>query len=218
MKTVYLSAFPGSAAELELTRLAHLTTLPRTGDAEAMARALPAREVHLVGFSLGAVAALRIASRAPGQVVRVTAISPVAPAALGGAVPAFATATGMLAKLSPGLGAGGAVKQVAAAEPALFDDPAARGVLKQVMSEGLGDPALARERAAWAEPWEAELAAIRCQVSLWRGEADRFTTAQQVTAMARAIRYAEVNWVPRAGHFGALAEVMQALARLPDLR
>ena len=62
MKTVYLSAFPGSAAELELTRLAHLTTLPRTGDAEAMARALPAREVHLVGFSLGAVAALRIAS------------------------------------------------------------------------------------------------------------------------------------------------------------
>ncbi|MEC3862307.1 alpha/beta hydrolase [Mesobacterium sp. TK19101] len=218
MKTVYLHGLPGSGTELAMTRLPNLTVVNRAQRSFAdLAKALPKSELHLVGFSMGAPAALRLAALCPGQVVRVTIVSPIAPRSMGGDVPPFATGGGLLSKVMPGVAQ---AKRIIAAEPDFFSDPSTRSALKQALKDGLGPlkPITEREIAAYEKPWEKVLDQIRCQVSIWRGEADPFTTAQSVTALSRSLPYAEVNWLRRCGHYGALAEVMNALARLPDLR
>ena len=219
MKTLYLHGLPGSAAELGMTALPHLTTPDRTAPSFAqLANALPDAEMHLVGFSLGAAAALRLAALAPERTVRVTLISPIVPQAMGGALPPFVTGGGLLARLSPGMATGGMVKKITGAEPSLFADPAALNALKTALKQGTGSPAMARELDDWNKPWEKFLPEVRCQVSIWRGEADPFTNAKPVTALARALKYAEVNWVPRAGHYGTLVDTLHALSKHPDLR
>lgn len=218
MKTVYLHGLPGSGAELAMTRLPTLTVVNRAQRSFAdMARALPKSELHLVGFSMGAPAALRLAALCPAQVVRVTVVSPIAPRSLGGEVPPFALGGGILSRFAPGAAQ---AKRIIAAEPDFFSDPSAKAALKHSLKDGLGagKPVADREIAAYDKPWDSVLDQIRCQVSIWRGESDPFTTAQSVTALSRILPYAEVNWLHRTGHYGALAEVMNALARLPDLQ
>lgn len=221
MKTLYLHGLPGSQAELGLTRLPHLTTVDRSAPSFAqMANGLPAGEMHLVGFSLGAAAALRLAALLPDRVVRVTLVSPIAPPSLGGTLPAFVTGGGILARLSPGMATGGMVKKITSAEPDIFADRSAQNALKTAFKDGTGAGAatMARELEEWKKPWDKFLPQVRCQVSLWRGEADPFTTAKPVSAMAQALTYAEANWLPRTGHYGALVATMEALSKHPDLR
>lgn len=221
MKTLYLHGLPGSKAELGLTRLPHLTCVDRSAPSFAqMANALPPGEMHLVGFSLGAAAALRLAALLPERVVRVTLISPIVPPALGGALPGFVTGGGLLARLAPGMVTGGLIKKITAAEPGVFSDPTSLAALKTAFKDatGPGAAAMARELEEWKKPWENFLPQVRCQVSIWRGEADPFTTAKPISAMARELSYAEANWLPRTGHYGALVTTLEALSKHPDLR
>ncbi|MEK6540586.1 MAG: alpha/beta fold hydrolase [Pseudomonadota bacterium] len=89
LATVYLHGQPGSSAELGLfgTNYA-IDYAPDRQDAllaepeqlaKDVARALPHHSLHLVGFSLGAFAALRLAAQLGDKVARIDLVSPAAP-------------------------------------------------------------------------------------------------------------------------------------------
>ena len=78
---IYVHGLPGSGAELRLgwpeSRQRPFVVAPSAYD--AFPAHAPPGPVHVVGFSLGAPAALRLAARWPDRIVRVTLISPAAP-------------------------------------------------------------------------------------------------------------------------------------------
>jgi Predicted hydrolase of the alpha/beta-hydrolase fold len=91
--TLYFHGLPGSAAELEgfgpeiAQRAAGFHVAARGGDfarlAEAIAARFPNGPLHLVGFSLGAAAALRVAPLLGERVRQIDLVSPAAPLQLG---------------------------------------------------------------------------------------------------------------------------------------
>lgn len=221
MKTVYLHALPGGSAELVLTALPHLHCPNRNQRSfEALAQTLPAGELHLVGFSMGTQAALRLAALLGSRVIRVTLISPVVPMHLGGELPEFVGTGGFMGRLSAKLGAAQVAKTIMAGEPAFFSDRDQKATLKTAILQGINDnaSALMRECAAYEKPWHGLLDQIRCQVSIWHGEKDMFADPQTASALARHLHFAEVNWCSGRGHYGALEQCLFALSKFPDLR
>ncbi|SPF80163.1 alpha/beta fold hydrolase [Pseudoprimorskyibacter insulae] len=220
MKTVYLHALPGGAHELSLTPLAHLKVANRNQRSfDALADAMPAGELHLVGFSMGTQAALRLADILGSRVVRVTLASPVVPPILGGVLPKFIGTGGLLGRLSSGLAAKAVAKPIVAAEPEFFADKDQHRALVASIQQGLTSnaPAMMRECAAFEKPWHGCLERIRCQVSIWQGEDDAFVAPETASALARHLPYAEVNWCRARGHYATLEQTMFALSKHPDL-
>ncbi len=239
MKTLYFHGLPGSAAELGLTRLSGLTTPDRNlPDFDALARSLPAGELHLFGFSLGAATALQMAARLPDRVVRVTLASPVAPLELGDFLPQMAGASvfraaqtpGKLAKTAnvqttliktlPSLAINRMLAGVSAREKAFFQDKSNRKCLTQSVRDGLttNRDAYLTEITRYVQPWASVLGQVRCQVAIFHGTEDTWSPPKMATALAQKLRYAEVSWMEGRGHYTTLAETADALARLPELR
>jgi pimeloyl-ACP methyl ester carboxylesterase len=221
MKTVYFHGVPGSAAELQMSRLPHLTVPDRNQRSfDALAQSLPPGELHLVGFSLGAAAALRMASIIGTRAVRVTLASAVVPLSMGGVLPGFMRLAPTMGKLGRAMSIRSSTAQIIKQEPDFFSDPDMKAALKQSVSDGLTKNAIAmgRECAAFAKPWDRLLEKVRCQVSIWHGEADAFAAPDTAVTLAQSLSYAEVNWCTGSGHFETLTETLFALSKHPDIR
>lgn len=239
MKTLYLHGLPGGQAELGLTRLPHLTTPDRNQPSFAqLANSLPSGELHLFGFSLGAAAALRLAALLPDRVVRVTLASPAAPLGLGDFLPdaagapvfraarshaqlaALTTVQSTLARFTPGFLIRRMLATARGRERVFFGDRQNRAVLTAAVQQGLTQnrEAYLTELAAYVQPWEKHLAQVRCQVSIFHGTDDTWAPPAMATALARALKLAEVTWCDGLGHYTTLVQATEALARHPDLR
>lgn len=249
---IYLHGLPGSAAEL-LAALA-LPSLPagvhvldrlgtpgRENDAALLAafNAVAHEPRALIGFSLGAMSALKLAALRPGRVSSVHLISPAAPLELGDFLPHMAgravfeaARMGLwpLAALSmvqsavasglPDTLLAGMFQGSAPAEQNLSAQPTFRHALLQSLRMCLRQHRAAyhRELMTYVKPWADTLSQVRCDVAIWHGEQDGWAPI----AMAHALKANLPGQVDLAickdlGHFSTLhrclPDVLAAAAR-----
>lgn len=247
MPTIYLHGLPGGATELQLfgplpaTEPWHVLdrTVDGAGDrfgrladrVAGLARRLsPAGTVRLVGFSLGAAAALRVAARLDQQVARIDLVSAAAPLELGNFLPdmagrpvftlardypalfaAHARMQGGLARLAPAVLARLLFASAQGGDCILRDDPAFRtGMINLLRTGHVAGEAYRAEISAYVAPWSRELERVTQPVRLFHGAQDNWTPPEMAQALALALPdCAPPQIVPGLSHYSALAEFLR---------
>jgi pimeloyl-ACP methyl ester carboxylesterase len=153
-------------------------------------------QINVVGFSIGAMVAIKIAVARPRRVGRLTLISPAAPLSLGNFLPEMAgkpvftlamkhpkalklltRVQGLLSSVAPNF----LIKQLFAkcgkAESALIDDPSFRTVIRHGFSNSFQQhpDAYVGFIRSYVEDWSADLNRVNCPVDLWHGMHDTWS-------------------------------------------
>lgn len=184
---------------------------------------------HVVGFSIGAMAALRLAAARPEEVAKVTIVSTAAPLSLGDFLPDMAGAAvfklamtrpgllrmvtgvqGVLARKAPGVLINQLFAKCGAQEQVLLQDPSFVECLKTGMCNSFGahrDGYLAY-LASYVADWRADLDRVRAPVDIWHGDRDTWAPL----AMAEAVRETlstpcRLHVVPDGEHYSTLRAV-----------
>ncbi len=183
------------------------------------------RHLHLIGFSMGAMAALRIAARLPKQTIRIDLISPAAPLSIGDFLdqmagkPVFQAAQKsrsaldrivFLQKLALRLAPNGFLKLlfqgVCEQERALLKQP----IVRQTIISGLKYSILdhtARyksELRSYTSAWCADLRHVDAEVQIWQGEKDSWVPPDMSKALATRLPNCRLHMMNDLGHYGAL--------------
>lgn len=234
--TLYLHGLPGSAAELSgfgpelAARAAGFHVAARGGDfarlAEAIAAQFPEGPLRLVGFSLGAAAALRVAPLLGGRVEQIDLVSPAAPlqlgdflggmagapvfrAALAGRLP-FAALTflqAQVARIAPERLAAALMAKACGADRDLAADPQFIAALAQSLRTSLinSRAAYSAEIRDYVSDWSADLAKVHQPVAIWQGSEDDWTPPAMAQALAAALpSRLQVTMIEGLSHFSTL--------------
>lgn len=246
LKTVYFChGLPGSAADsgllakanpilniipLELLKFQPQDIVQALSEARDMAGE-PTKPggVHLVGFSIGAMAAIKIAAFDPEQVSKLTLISPAAPLQLGtfledmagkpifemamkrpGVLALVTRVQGQIAKLSPSLMTRVLFSACGPCERALLDDPSFR----RALNDGFHS-SFAKHRQTYlayvkdyVADWRSELDKLECPVDVWHGTADTWSPLDMSVALkARIGENCTLHKVENAEHYSTLSHV-----------
>lgn len=228
MTPLYLHGLPGGASELALGP-SDIAVMDRAAPSFAqLAIALPNGPLHLIGFSLGAACALRLAALAPGKVARVTLISGAAPLELGDFLPRMAGASlfrlarsharlraateaqSALARVSPALMLRLLMRGADPSDRALLDEASAGRAIAAALQEGLTQhkAAYLREVAAYGMPWHRHLPLVRAPVTLHHGTADRWAPFDMAETLAAALPHATLHRHEGLGHYSVLQRVL----------
>lgn len=237
--TIYFHGLPGSVAELagfgpEIAgRATHFHVAARGGDFAQLAARLPDGPLHLVGFSLGAAAALRAAPLLGERVVQIDLVSPAAPlqlgdflggmagapvfrAALAGALP-FAALTivqAQAARIAPARMAAALMAKAKGEDRALAADPRFIAALAQSLRHSLLEAraAYTAEIRAYVTDWRADLAKVHQPVAIWQGSADDWTPPAMAEALAAALPgRPQVTMMGGLAHFSTLRHYLAGL-------
>lgn len=227
MTPFYLHGLPGGPEELSLAGSPNaLPCLDRSGGDDAIvARLAGAGPLHLIGFSLGAALALRLAARLP--VAQLTLISPAAPLTLGNFLPDMAGAPVFRAARRPwllraltALQAAGFQNAPARSLQALFHNaPAADLALLSAENQRLLLTAYRRcvgqdrakylaELIRYVQPWDDVLPRISAPVTLWYGADDTWSPPAMAQALARALPQTRLHLLPQMGHYSTLCHAL----------
>ncbi|HEX4849027.1 MAG TPA: alpha/beta fold hydrolase [Novosphingobium sp.] len=246
--TIYLHGVPGSPAELALARTAAPGWFVPDRNEPALGTSLddrlaelarrigalhPDAKLHLVGFSLGAMIALRLAPLLGARVSRIDLISAAAPLEGGDFLPDMAgRAVFGLARRAPGLFALLARAQSCLAriaprwltrqlfataqgeDLALARSEAFVDGIAAILRGGLGRSSLGyrAEIAGYVQPWADRLAQVSAPVTLWQGSADNWTPPEMAEYLAQRLpNVVAVHRLEGRSHYSALGA---ALARL----
>lgn len=251
--TLYFHGLPGSAAELSgfgpeiAARAVHFHVVARgdalaVGDpsgyfrrlAEQILRQFPGGPLHLVGFSAGAAAALRVAPLLGGRVQQIDLVSPAAPlnlgnflgdmagapvfrAALAGRAP-FAMLTWLqaqVARLVPARLAATLIAGALGADRALAADPRFIASLGQSLRTSLlgSRAAYTAEIRAYVTDWRDDLARVDQPVSIWQGSEDNWTPPAMAQALAAALpSRPRLTMLDGLSHFSTLRHFLAAEA------
>ena len=243
--TLYFHGLPGSAAELAgfgpdiAARAAGFHVAARGGDfarlAAQTAAQFPDGPLRLVGFSLGAAAALRVAPHLGERVERIDLVSPAAPlqlgdflgqmagapvfrAALAGRVP-FAALTfvqAQFARIAPEKLAAALMAKARGEDRALATDPRFTSALAQSLRHSLlgSRAAYTAEIRAYVADWRDHLAQVRQPVAIWQGSEDDWTPPAMAEALAAALpSRPEVTMLQGLSHFSTLRAYLEGAAR-----
>lgn len=238
--TVYFHGLPGSAADLTGfgRAIAGSTSAWHVVDRSAMAeggfaslaRRIDASKIegsiHLVGFSLGAAAALRVLPFLETQVERVDLVSPAAPLHLGdflgdmagasvfraarsGNLPfmLFAQAQALAARISSPALAKGLMARARGADAGLAQDSQFLDSLAQSLRTTLraSRRAYCAEIAHYVADWRPALMEVRQPVTIWQGTEDDWTPPAMAKALAQALPGgAAIEWRDGLSHFSTL--------------
>lgn len=229
MTPLYLHGLPGSGAELALGPV-DWSVLERDAPSFAqLALRLPDGPLHLIGFSLGAACAVRLAALCPERVAQVTLISAAAPLELGDFLPDMAGAgvfraarskaqlsaltrvQSTLARISPMLFQKMLSKGTDDGDKALFQSPKTGPLLRHALQEGLtrNKAVYLRELAAYVRPWANHLDHVRAAVTLIHGDKDQWAPAAMSTALADRLPRSDLIHLPDLGHYATLRHVLQ---------
>lgn len=164
--------------------------------------------VHLVGFSIGAMVALRLAASRPERVGKVTLISPAAPLALGDFLPDMAGASvfkmairapaalraltglqGLGVKIAPDFVLNRLFAKAGEQERRLMAEPEVRRVLRAGLRNSFRDHPTAYVQAvcAYVGDWSGALPKVTCPVEIWHGEADTWAPIAMAEALVAAL-------------------------------
>ncbi|WP_285713434.1 alpha/beta fold hydrolase [Erythrobacter oryzae] len=244
LRTVYFHGLPGSAAELagfgpEIAgRTAGFHVAARGGDfprlAAGLAARLPEGALRLVGFSLGAQAALRVAPLLGERVTRIDLVSPAAPLQLGvflkgmAGAPVFRAALAgrrafaaltlvqaQVARHAPERMAAALMAKARGEDRALAADPRFIAALAQSLRHSLLDSreAYMAEIRAYVADWRPDLARVQQPVSIWQGSEDDWTPPAMAEALAAALPHRpQVTVLPGLSHFSTLRHYLEAEA------
>ncbi len=248
--TLYFHGLPGSAGELvcfghgiaEHTR--HFDVIAR-GDAlaggdpggyfsrlaEQIIRQFPDGPLHLVGFSLGAAAALRVAPHLAERVEQIDCVSPAGPLTLGdflgdmagapvfraaqaGRVPfaVFTWLQAQAARLAAAQMASALMAAPRGADRALAADPQFMEQLALSLRHSLltQRAAYRQEILLYVADWSAELARVHQPVTIWQGSDDDWTPPAMARALAEVLpAYTDVRMLPGCSHFSTLTRYLE---------
>jgi pimeloyl-ACP methyl ester carboxylesterase len=252
--TLYFHGLPGSAAELAsfgpaiAASTRHFHVVERTdrlaaGDpsgyfgrlAEQILRQFPDGPLHLVGFSAGAAAALRVAPLLGDRVRQIDLVSPAAPLNLGNflgdmaGAPVFRAALAgraplamltwlqaQAARMVPARLAATLIASALGADRALAADPIFMANLAASISHSLltQRAAYRQEILLYVSDWSAQLARVQQPVAIWQGSDDNWTPPAMARALAEALpARPEVTMLEGLAHFSTLHAYLEAAAR-----
>lgn len=245
MKTniFYLHGLPGSAAELDFalpewqvaTAIRPLERLVDNATHEAALETMGAKlanyeSVHLIGFSLGAMSAMKLAARMPETVVKLDLIAPAAPLALGdylkdmagkpifeaamksgGALGRLVAAQRTLARMSKGAVIKAMFNGAADADKVLLKDRAMQDMLRDVLQRSLIEQpeAYKSELRAFVAPWADVLPRVRCKTVIWQGDADTWAPPALAAALSKALPDARLETLEGLSHYSGLLAALK---------
>lgn len=213
----------------ELSSEAYLNKL-----AQQISDGAAGQPIHLIGFSIGACLALRVAARLGDRVASVYLLSAAAPleipsnsVGMGAGrytflwaqryprlFLAFAWYQALLAKISPGLllnllfaGAGGK-------DPELLRQADTQAWLANIQRACFkhGTSSYVRDVKLYVEPWATELDNVTATVSLWHGEADNWAPISMSVYLQEHLRTASaLTRDAEQAHYSCLLENAQAV-------
>jgi len=164
--------------------------------------------IHLIGFSIGAMVACKIAAERPDEVGRLSLISPAAPLQLGDFLPQMAgapvfqmaqdhprrlamatVAQGLVSRLAPGLITKVLFAKCGPQEKALMEDEQFKFLLKRALDNSYRKNAVQYRRMlqAYVADWSDTLDGIQCPVDLWHGSDDSWAPIDMSEALKAAI-------------------------------
>ncbi len=236
---VYFHGMPGGPGEWDLLAPAALQE-----GAIALDRNSPNRDglalvdlpenVTVIGFSLGAPPALRLARQLGERVEALHLVSPAAPLQLGSFLPDMAggalfalaarhprlfrlvvAAQCLLARHAPALLLGRLFATARGGDARLWADPGFRTGLAEVLRKGLGRDArgFAAEVAAFVADWREELAApLPMPVTIWQGSADNWTPPAMAHALHASLPGSRLVMLDGCSHYSALHTALARIA------
>jgi len=232
---IYCHGLPGSPEELnflgrEHTKPARVFGPQHQGEiAEYFSSTLNCK-LHVVGFSLGAMAAIKLSVKYANVVNMISLISPAAPLELGNFLPEMAGRfVFQLASRSPiqfrvltELQKYGAIlsseivintmfKGSPESEILLLKDSEFKKALVSGLKESYGknNSTYRQEIHDYVKPWAHDLAKIQCPVSIYHGEADNWTPIEMAYALQGEISSnVAVFKYPELGHFSTLRKAL----------
>lgn len=182
--------------------------------------------VHLVGFSIGAMVALRLAASRPERIGKVTLISPAAPLNLGNFLPdmagkpvfrmanrfpsilRFVTGLqGLAVKIAPDFMLDRLFAKADPHERRLVSEPEVRKALRAGLRNSIVNHPTAYVQAicAYVGDWSGALQMVTCPVEIWHGEADSWAPIAMSEALVQNLpKGAQLHRIAGAGHYGAL--------------
>lgn len=234
---IYLHGVPGSVAELRYfapdaqnviapDHLAFSTT-------ESLVATLPAGPLHLIGFSLGAFVALRLAALLGPQVERLDLISAAAPLELGDFLAAMAggdvfrmardqpTRFGMivqfqamLARIAPALLVRLLFHGARGGDEALVKDAAFKAMISASLREtfGANKPGYRAAILAYVQPWANTIHTVTAPTHIWQGLDDTWTPPAMAESLSQALLNVQsVSRLRGDSHYSTLARVLPKL-------
>lgn len=189
-------------------------------------------KINVVGFSIGAMVAIKVVAARPKRVGRLTLISPAAPLSLGNFLPhmagkpvfslamkhrgllrALTVVQGLISSVAPGLLIRQLFAKCGEAEQALLDDPTFREVIAHGFSNSFrqSPEAYVGFVRSYVEDWSADLRRVTCPVELWHGDQDTWAPiamSQQLQAVFGDT--SQLNSVEDTEHYSTLAKVSLA--------
>ena len=239
---VFCHGMPGSEADANLLRQANpgtkvialglleIKSAQVTPDLEALLdealRHSNEKHVHLVGFSIGAMVAIRLAAMRPDIVSQLTLISPAAPLSMGDFLPKMAgkpvfdlalkhpkwlrlltRLQGLVVRVSPKALIKMLFANCGTVEKELLNDPSFR----EVMIQGLSASLVRRPEnyisyiSAYVADWSDILREVMCHVTLWHGTKDTWSPPEMSKKLQGAFgQKATIHLVEDAEHYSTL--------------
>jgi pimeloyl-ACP methyl ester carboxylesterase len=255
MFTVYLHGLPGSPRELELfaplgsmrdawapDRNADRSNLDCAAYFDHLAVQITAQSAndstHLVGFSLGAAAALQVAHRLGNTVSRIDLISAAAPLELGTFLPhmvgrpvfesairrpwlfsAMTSAQALVSRLAPGTLMRMLLASAQGADRGLTRDAQFRMSLRDIIGASFphGARGYRREILGYVQPWASLLSGITAPVTLWHGTADNWSPMAMAERLQAALPNARpVVRLEGQSHYSTLKIALKQLGSHPS--
>lgn len=242
---LYCHGLPGGAQELAivgddlpiiaLDRFAGGDTYQARLDALAdhIRQTYAGREIHLLGFSLGAMSALEIASRLTDHVSHVHLISAAAPLELGNFLPdmagkpVFETALRskfqfamlcagqtIFARLAPDAFFNALFSSATGPDRLLRDDPKFRTIISKSTAACLRQnlAGYKQEVHAYVAPWANRLDTIQADITLWHGTADNWSPPEMALALADRLN-AKTEIFDGLSHYSTLQKALPKITR-----
>lgn len=232
---IYCHGLPGSSEELNFLSRDDIKTArvfgpQHQGEIAEYFNSDLNRKLHVVGFSLGAIAAIRLSLKYRNLVNMISLISPAAPLELGNFLPEMAgkfvfqlasrsalqfRALTALQKAGASLSSELAISTMFKGSPqseiALLKDPNFKKALTAGLKESYGtnNSAYRREIREYVKPWAHELSRIECPVKIYHGKEDNwapigmaYALQEKIPSQVQVVEYSSL------GHYSTLRKAM----------
>mgnify|MGYP000037864934 CR=1 FL=1 len=190
--------------------------------------------VHLVGFSIGAMVAIKAAAASPELISRLTLVSPAAPLSTGPYLPdmagkaifalamkrpkvlrALTWVQGRVAHWAPGILIKALFAKCGTAEKQLLEEPVFKAAMVQALRNSFAKApkAYLSYVASYVDDWSATLPMVTCPVDLWHGTKDTWSPPDMSHRLVEVWgTKATLHQVQDAEHYSTLQHAMLELA------
>jgi pimeloyl-ACP methyl ester carboxylesterase len=208
------------------------------GMATHISKETQGQPLHLIGFSMGAMTALRLAARLPEQTVKVDLISPAAPLNIGdflskmagkpifqaaaksqGALDRLVALQKFALRVAPNAFLSMLFNGVCEDEHALLKEPPVRKAIISGLKYSILDNTARykSELRHYTAAWSTELEQVVAPVQIWQGSEDTWVPPEMAEALASSLPEGKINLLNGLGHYGALIAFITKITTEPPI-